>query len=164
MALGDADAYALWRLAAPRAVDDAAASRAPASAGRRAVDVERSIEVWQTLKSLYYPTGPSAAAWDALRTPSTAGRPRARANAAAAEDVDRRMIAEQPLIKPDAESTRAVVTSGNPLASQAGALMILKRAATSSTRASPWRSRSASWSRTRRALAATARRFCFSRA
>ena len=36
------------------------------------------------------------------------------------------MIAEQPLIKTGAESTKAVVTSGNPLASAAGAEMIAK--------------------------------------
>ncbi len=36
------------------------------------------------------------------------------------------MVAEQPLIKPDVESSRGVVASGNPLASQAGALMLEK--------------------------------------
>ena len=107
--------------------------------------------------------GDVGAAWDALRAkyrPQMAqregsGRRRGR---------DRRMIAEQPLIKPAVESSRAVVASGHPLASAAGRAGPRAEAATSSTPASPWRSRSASSSPTRRASAATGRRFCSSRA
>src|SRR5438045_3813659 len=55
-------------------------------------------QVWQTLKSLYYGAGESAASWDALRAKYL---PRAAASkdAAAAEDVIDAMIAEQPMIK-----------------------------------------------------------------
>ena len=66
MALADASAYALWRVAAPRAVDEKAATIAlPAPDAARwtaAFD-----QVWQSLKSMYFATGPSAAAWDALK-------------------------------------------------------------------------------------------------
>jgi gamma-glutamyltranspeptidase len=124
MTLASADEYALWRLAAPRAVDESAASlHLPAP------DLARWTstfdEVWQTLKSLYYMTGPSAAAWDALAAKYRPQAAQAK-NATAVEDAIDRMIAEQPLIKPDVSSSHAVVASGNPLASQAGALMIEK--------------------------------------
>jgi gamma-glutamyltranspeptidase len=124
MAFGAASEYALWRLAAPRAVDESAASlQLPAPAASRWTST--FDQVWQTLKTMYYATGPSAAAWDAL---SAKYRPQAAQakDAASAEDVIDKMIAEQPLIKPDVESSRAVVASGSPLASQAGALMIEK--------------------------------------
>ena len=45
-------------------------------------------------------------------------------DAAGAEAVIDRLIAEQPLIKPALESSRAVVASGHPLASAAGALVL----------------------------------------
>ena len=124
MTLASADEYALWRLAAPRAVDESAASLHLPSP-----DLARWTstfdEVWQTLKSLYYMSGPSAAAWDALAAKYRPQAAQAK-NATALEDVIDHMIAEQPLIKPDVTSTHAVVASGNPLASEAGALMIEK--------------------------------------
>ena len=124
MTLAAADEYALWRLAAPRAVDESAASlHLPAPEAARWTST--FDEVWQTLKSLYYMTGPSAAAWDALAAKYRPQAAQAK-DASSVEDVIDRMIAEQPLIKPDVSSTRAVVASGNPLASQAGALMIEK--------------------------------------
>ena len=112
----------LWRVDAPRAVDDHAAELALAApdAGRwtNAFD-----EVWQTLKSLYYTTGPSAPAWDDLRGKYRPDAQQAK-DADAEEDVIDRMLAEQPLIKPGLTSRRAVVTSGNPLASEAGARVL----------------------------------------
>ncbi len=124
MALATAEEYALWRLAAPRAPDDgAAAVHLPAPDASRWTST--FDEVWQTLKTLYYATGPSSAAWDALASKYRPQAAQAK-DANAAEDVIDCMIAEQPLIKPGVESSRAVVASGNPLASQAGALMIEK--------------------------------------
>lgn len=125
MAFADAGDYALWRLDAPRAVDQAAAPIALPGSKNGARWTSAFDEVWQTLKSLYYSTGDSAAEWDALRQKYRPQVAKAR-EADAAEDVIDRMVAEQPLIKPDVESTGAVVASGNPLASQAGALMIEK--------------------------------------
>ncbi|MFI5178141.1 MAG: gamma-glutamyltransferase, partial [Vicinamibacterales bacterium] len=124
MVFATAEEYALWRVAAPRAVDESAMSlKLPApDAGRWTSTFD---DVWQTLKTLYYATSPSAAEWDALRTKYRPEAAQAK-DAASVEDVIDRMIAEQPLIKPDVESSRAVVASGNPLASQAGALMIEK--------------------------------------
>ena len=72
-----------------------ATSLALPRARRRALGVGFD-QVWQTLKSLYYATGPSAAAWDAL---ATKYRPQAaqREGRRALEDVIDAMIAEQPL-------------------------------------------------------------------
>jgi gamma-glutamyltranspeptidase/glutathione hydrolase len=114
----------LWRVAAPRPIDDGArAVTTPASAtGRWAGQFDR---VWQTMKSLYYRDGESAAAWSRLRDKY---RPQAMAAKSAedAEDVVDAMIAEQPPMKPAVESTRGVIASGHPLASAAGALMLEK--------------------------------------
>jgi gamma-glutamyltranspeptidase len=112
----------LWTMAAPRRVDDHALSvtaAAPAS-NRWVAQFDRA---WQTLKSLYYSKGESAAAWDALRAKHRPAALSAK-NAREVEDVVDAMVAEQPPIKPVVEKTNAVVTSGNPLASAAGAKMI----------------------------------------
>ena len=122
MVAEDASAFELWRVLAPRAVDQGATSPAlPAPDAARWTS--GFDQVWQTLKSTYYRTGPSAAAWDALRDKYLPQAARATDRASFEAVVDA-MIAEEPLIKPGAESTRAVVTSGNPLASAAGAQMI----------------------------------------
>ena len=119
-----ANDYALWRLLAPRAVDQGAKSLdmpAPDAARWTAA----FDQVWQTMKSLYYRTGDSAAAWDALKTkyrPKMAGVQ----DLAGAEAVIDQMLLEQPLMKPAVESTRAVIASGSPLASRAGAQAIEK--------------------------------------
>jgi gamma-glutamyltranspeptidase / glutathione hydrolase len=116
--------YALWRVAAPRAVDEGATAVAltPSDAARwfSAFD-----QVWQTLKSMYYATGASAAAWEVLRQKYRPEMAKAT-DAASAEAIIDRMIAEQPLIKPAVESSRAVVASGHPLASAAGAAILEK--------------------------------------
>jgi len=111
--------FALWRVLAPRAVDEGAAQLA-VSATDTARWTSAFDQVWQTLKSMYYASGPSAAAWDTLRDKY---RPRMAQvkDLAAAELVIDEMIAEQPPIKPSQGPARGVVASGNALASQAGA-------------------------------------------
>ena len=81
--------------------------------------------VWETLRRLYYSTGPSAARWQELKARY---RPQAQAaqDEAALESTIDAMVAEQPLIKPLVVSDRAVVVSGHPLASRAGALALEK--------------------------------------
>jgi gamma-glutamyltranspeptidase len=123
-AFAGANQYALWRVPAPRAVDEGAAQVSLVT-----VDQTRWTsafdQVWQTLKSMYYADGPSAAAWDALKTKY---RPRMAQvkDLAAAELVIDEMIAEQPPIKPSKGTARGVVASGHPLASQAGADVLAK--------------------------------------
>jgi gamma-glutamyltranspeptidase len=114
--------YALWRIAAPRAVDENATALAVAASGA-ARWVSAFDQVWQTLKSMYYATGESAAAWDALRQKYRPEMAKATDDASAEATLDR-MIAEQPLIRPAVESPRAVVASGHPLASAAGAAIL----------------------------------------
>ena len=114
--------HELWRIAAPRAIDEnAAALSLPAPDSARWTSA--FDQVWQTLKSMYFASGPPAAAWDAVREKY---RPQAAqaADLAAAEAIIDRMIAEQPPIKPAIDSPRAVVSSGHPLASAAGALVL----------------------------------------
>ena len=124
MAASDASAYQFWRVLAPRAVDQGATS-----ASLPAPDAARWTtgfdQTWQTLKTMYYTTGPSAAAWDALREKYRPQAARAT-DAASFEAVIDAMVAEQPLIKQGAESNRAVVTSASPFASAAGAEVIAK--------------------------------------
>jgi gamma-glutamyltranspeptidase/glutathione hydrolase len=121
----DAKDYTLWRVDAPRAVDANAAS-VPAATVPLAAQFAASFDrVWATLKTLYYSTGESAAKWDALKTKYRDAASAAK-DAKAAEDVIDKMIAEQPLIKRGAEATRAAITSGNPLASEAGAEILRK--------------------------------------
>ena len=114
--------YGLWRVAAPRPVDDHATALALA-ASDSARWVLAFDQIWQTLKSMYYSTGESSAAWDTLREKYRPEIARAT-DAASAEAIIDRMIAEQPLIKPAVESPRAVVASGHRLASAAGALVL----------------------------------------
>ncbi len=79
--------------------------------------------VWETLRRLYYSAGPSASRWQELKAKY---RPQAQAaqDESALETAVDAMVADQPLIKPLAVSDRAVVVSGHPLASRAGALAL----------------------------------------
>jgi len=122
IALAQASQYTLWRTAAPRAIDEggAAVTLGAPDPARWATAFD---EVWQTMRSLYFAAGPSASAWDALREKYRSEAAQAQ-DATAAEDVIDRMIAEAPLMKPAVDSTRAVVASAHPLASQAGALVL----------------------------------------
>jgi gamma-glutamyltranspeptidase / glutathione hydrolase len=113
------EAYRLRFVDAPLPVDSGARTVAlpRASPTRYTVAFDR---VWETLRRLYYGDGPGAAHWAALKD-------KYRPAAGAAKDdgqletVMDQMIAEQPLIKPALTSSRAVVVSGHPLASRAGA-------------------------------------------
>jgi gamma-glutamyltranspeptidase/glutathione hydrolase len=117
-----ADAFRLWIVDAPLPVDAGAREvvQAVPKGGQLVAAFDR---VWETLRRLYYSSGPSAAEWQRLKD---AHRP----NASAAQDeaqleaaIDA-MVADQPLIKPLVVSDRAVVVSGHPLASRAGALAL----------------------------------------
>lgn len=117
-----ADAFRLWMVDAPLPVDS----------GARTVDVGQLNRasltgafdrVWLTLQRLYYSSGPSADAWEALKRKYRPQAAAARDEAALEAAVDR-MIAEQPLIKPAVTSSGAVVVSGHPLASRAGAFAL----------------------------------------
>jgi hypothetical protein len=77
MVMADAKVFQLWRVAAPRAVD-ANATEVSLPAPDAARWTSGFDQVWQTVKSLYYTSGPSAAAWDALRTVLAAGHRRQR--------------------------------------------------------------------------------------
>jgi gamma-glutamyltranspeptidase/glutathione hydrolase len=119
-----AEGFGLWFVDAPLPVDAGAHALAP-PAPTGAQLLAAFDRVWETLRRLYYSTGPGAARWNELKQtyrPQAAG---AR-DAAALETVVDRLVAEQPLIKPAVTSNRAVVVSGHPLATQAG-LMALER-------------------------------------
>lgn len=78
---------------------------------------------WQVLADLYYRTGPSAAAWQALRDQL---RPRALA-ARTPHDVERLvddLVSQQPLVRSPVTSGDALVVSGHRLASQVGARIL----------------------------------------
>ena len=87
---------------------------------RRAFD-----SVWATLKRMYYQSGESAREWDRLRTDLEPRAEQARSESAF-EDVIDLMIARQPLVKPRVTSSRAVVVSAHPLASEAGRAILAR--------------------------------------
>ncbi len=123
--LFEADAFGLWSVAAPLPADEGARAIEPDSTlppARRVLAFDR---VWTLLRDLYYGREPASAEWERLRDKY---RPRAEAapDAAALEVVLDALVAEQPLIKPAVVSSRAVVVSGHPLASQAGADMLAR--------------------------------------
>jgi gamma-glutamyltranspeptidase len=111
-------AFRLWRIAAPAPVDATGPALVTSLAQPRAwlLTFDRT---WDTLRQLYYASGPSAGTWVTLRDRY---RPRAEAarSAEALEQVIDELVAEQPLIKPVVTSEGAVVVSGHPLASEAG--------------------------------------------
>ena len=116
------DAFRLWTVDAPLPVDSGA--REVVTAAPRPEQLTAAFDrVWETLRRLYYRNGPSSTAWQELRTKY---RPQAQSakDEVAVESVIDSMIAEQPLIKPHVESPRAVVVSGHPLASRAGAMAL----------------------------------------
>ena len=118
----NADAFRLWTVDAPLPVDAGAREIVPPLPrdGRLVAAFDR---VWETLRRLYYSTDPSASRWQELRDKY---RPLAEAAAdeGALEAAVDAMIAQQPLVKPLVVSDRAVVVSGHPLASRAGALAL----------------------------------------
>jgi gamma-glutamyltranspeptidase len=118
-------AFTLWTVEAPAPVDTASRTIAPDINAGTVHLVTAFDRVFETLRRLYYSTGPSAAAWTSL---GAKYRPQAQqaADEPALETVIDQMVAEQPLIKPAVVSTRAVVVSGNPLASEAGRIALEK--------------------------------------
>ena len=121
----DGRSYRLWIVPAPRAVDEGARAVAtpallPAAPYKRAFD-----SVWTTLERVYYQFGEGARAWDRLRVELEPRAEQARSEAAF-EDVVDQMIARQPLVKPRVTSSRAVVVSAHPLASEAGRAILAR--------------------------------------
>ena len=118
-------AYQLWTVPAPRPVDDGGRTLSPGLTVTPAAFTSVFDRVWATLKTMYYQSGDAAIQWDGLRAKYRPHAEQAR-NEAALEDVTDRMIAEQPLIKPAVVSSRALVVSGHPLASEAGRVALEK--------------------------------------
>jgi gamma-glutamyltranspeptidase len=116
------EAFRLWLVDAPLPVDSGAREVA-ATVPRDDQWVAAFDRVWETLRRLYYSAGPSAAEWQQQKEKF---RPRAQqaTDEASLETVVDAMVAEQPLIKPLTVSNRAVIVSGHPLASRAGAMAI----------------------------------------
>ncbi len=114
----DRTAFQMWRLAAPAPVDEAGPVLNPTLVSPRAWSTAYD-RVWDTLRRLYYSSGPTAATWVAL---GEQYRPRAQAarTPAALEAVLDDLVAAQPLIKPVVTSRGAMIVSGHPLASEAG--------------------------------------------
>jgi gamma-glutamyltranspeptidase len=112
-------AYQLWTVPAPRAVDEGGRTVAPPAAPSQAALTRAFDGVWTTLQRLYYDSGSGSRQWEALRAEY---RPRAEhaRSQAALEDIVDQMVAQQPLVKPDVVSSRAVVAAAHPLASEAG--------------------------------------------
>ncbi len=116
-------AYQLWTVPAPRPVDEGGRIIAPAVSTSAATLTHAFDRVWSTLNTLYYANGNGAAAWDALRAKYRPRAQQARGEDALEDAVDA-MVTEQPLIKPAIVSSRAIVVSGHPLASEAGRLAL----------------------------------------
>jgi gamma-glutamyltranspeptidase len=115
----DGRAYQLWIVPAPRAVDEGARSLTPSAAPASAPFRRAFDTVWTTLKRMYYDSGSPARDWDRLRAELGPRAEQARTEAAL-EDIVDQMVARQPLVKPEVISSRAVVVSAHPLASEAG--------------------------------------------
>jgi gamma-glutamyltranspeptidase len=117
------DAFRLWMVDAPVPVDAGARSITGPAAPESARLVAAFDRVWETLRRLYYSDGPSAREWLELKDRHRPAAVAARDEAALEDAVDA-LIARQPLIKPAVTSARAVVVSGHPLASRAGAMAL----------------------------------------
>lgn len=119
-----ADAFRLWTVDAPLPID-AGLRELTTGQPQPAQLVAAFDRVWETLRRLYYSSGPSAETWKRLKEKYRAHAAAARDEASLESVVDQ-LVAEQPLIKPAVTSDRAVVVSGHPLASQAGALALAR--------------------------------------
>ena len=112
-------AYQLWTVPAPRLVDEGGRSVGPPGAPSQAALTRAFDSVWSTVKRMYYDSGGGSLQWEALRAEYRPRAEQARTQTAL-EDVVDQMVAQQPLVKPSVTSSRAVVVSAHPLASQAG--------------------------------------------
>ena len=111
-------AFRMWRIAAPAPIDESGPELSTTLAQPRAW-LAAFDRTWDTLRRLYYSSGPSAQTWVTLRDKY---RPRAEAakTPEALDAVLDALVAEQPLIKPVVTSSGAMIVSGHPLASEAG--------------------------------------------
>jgi gamma-glutamyltranspeptidase len=116
-------AYQLWTVPAPRVVDEGTRALVPVVSPSAPALTQAFDDVWGTLKRLYYSSGESATAWDALRVRLRPRAEQARSAAALEQTIDD-LVAAEPLVKPEVVSSRAVVVSGHPLASEAGRLVL----------------------------------------
>ncbi len=122
---GSGRAYQLWIVPAPRAVDEGARALA-APVSTTAAPFKRAFDsVWTSLKRVYYQSGEGSRGWDRLRAEFEPRAEQARSESAL-EDVIDQMIARQPLVKPRVTSSRAVVVSAHPLASEAGRAVLAR--------------------------------------
>ncbi len=113
-------AYQLWTVPAPRLVDEGGRSVGPPGGAPSQAALTRAFDsVWSTVKRMYYDSGSGSLQWEALRAEYRPRAEQARTQTAL-EDVVDQMVAQQPLVKPSVTSSRAVVVSAHPLASQAG--------------------------------------------
>jgi gamma-glutamyltranspeptidase/glutathione hydrolase len=112
-------AFQLFRVPAPMPVHAGGTGVTTQLSPTPALYAAAFSRTWQTLRDLYYSTGPSAEVWQRARETY---RPRA-VQARSANEFERivdEMIAAQPLIKPIVTSNGTVIVSGHPLASEAG--------------------------------------------
>ena len=121
----DGRTYRLWIVPAPRAVDEGARALAAPSSPTAAPYKRAFDNVWTSLKRVYYQSGEGARAWDRLRAELEPRAEQARSESAF-EDVVDQMVARQPLVKPRVTSSRAVVVSAHPLASEAGRAVLAR--------------------------------------
>jgi len=112
-------AYQLWTVPAPRMIDEGGRSVVAPAVPSQAALTRAFDSVWGTLKRLYYDSGSGSAQWEALRAEYRPRAEQARTQTAL-EDVVDQMVGQQPLVKPLVSSSRAIVVSAHPLASQAG--------------------------------------------
>jgi gamma-glutamyltranspeptidase len=114
-----AQAFQLFRVPAPMPVHDGATGLTTQLAPTPALFAAAFDRTWQTLRDLYYSTGPSAEAWQRAREAYQPRAVKAR-SAGEFEQIVDEMIAAQPLIKPVVTSNGAMIVSAHPLASDAG--------------------------------------------
>jgi gamma-glutamyltranspeptidase len=116
-------AFQLWRVPAPLPIHEEGGIVSGEINPTPALFGAAFDRAWQTLRDLYYSSGPKAEEWSRLRDKY---RPRAlqAKSEAELEALLDEMVAGQPLIKPAIASNGAVVVSGHPLASEAGRLAL----------------------------------------
>jgi gamma-glutamyltranspeptidase/glutathione hydrolase len=112
-------AFQLFRVPAPMPVHAGGTGVTTHLSPTPALYAAAFSRTWQTLRDLYYSTGPSAEVWRRARETYQPRAAQAQSVSAFEQIVDE-MIAAQPLIKPIVSSNGTVIVSGHPLASEAG--------------------------------------------
>jgi gamma-glutamyltranspeptidase/glutathione hydrolase len=118
-----AHAFRVWRIPAPLPVHEEGGLITGEVKPAPSLFTAAFDRAWQTLRDLYYASGDRATEWAKLRDTYRPKAQQARSEAELETIVDD-MVREQPLIKPVVTSSRAVVVSGHPLASEAGRLAL----------------------------------------